>query len=122
MSLDYDMRNVSGFSPEWWEVKQFGAYYDNSTLFETFVFRMMALRAGETITDSNIERFILRNRVYESAIGGIHIPDAFIRGLIGLRTNIFPAANDAQFGRVILNALYDKAHADMRNESEDGNV
>lgn len=114
MSLTYDLRGLDILNlPEWFAAHDYSDKHDNYTLFETLVFRMMVIRPSKdgTIRAAEAKTLIIRNRVWEAAEGGtgVLIPDEFIRRMIGLSTNVFPAYSDKEFdqqmGRIAREAI-----------------
>lgn len=121
MAITYDLNGLDISNlPEFWDRKEFSETHTNWTLFENFVFRMLVLRASDNgdITTDNVKTFILRNAVWERDETSLTIPVSFIRRMIGLRTNIFPAHSDEEFDAMIGRIIRERVEFDIRQELE----
>lgn len=124
MAITYDLRKLDIDNlTEFWERKEFSDDYDNWTLFQSFVFRLVILRPSKTgeITIDAAKLAIERNHIWEVAVShshlaGINIPDMFIRRMIGLDTNIFPMHSDEQFNESVGRELRTSAMVDFNRE------
>lgn len=119
MSLNYDMRELDiDIITEWWDRKEFGAYYSNQTLFESFMMRLMVMRPSNdgTIRADEAKTLILRNAIWEKHVGGIHIPHMFIRRMIGLKTNVFPAYSSDDYAKAIGRIIEEDAIKQLNDE------
>tara|TARA_R110000824_G_scaffold2815_4_gene12869 strand:+ start:1826 stop:2206 length:381 start_codon:yes stop_codon:yes gene_type:complete len=119
MALRYDLGNISK-----WELICLNE--DESVREETdlLIFYTMNLGMG-LITESNVDKFILRFRMYEVLHGMSKwrnvdgerinaISDTLIRKHIGLRTNA-SSISDAQFNKNMLKQLVREAEATSEN-------
>lgn len=121
MAITYDLNGLDISNlPEFWDRKEFSETHTNWTLFENFVFRMLVLRASDNgdITTDNVKTFILRNAVWERDETSLTIPVSFIRRMIGLSTNIFPAHSDEEFDAMIGRIIRERVEFDIRQELE----
>lgn len=62
-------------------------HYTNWEVLETIIWRCMAVGIG-TITDKNVETFILRSELWAETFGGVKLSRLSIYNHIGLRTNV----------------------------------
>ena len=100
MSLHYDTRDmrVENFE-DWMRRVDEESHYENAVLFESFILRLTVTRPTDTgfLGERELEVAIARNKRYQETVGGLAIPHAFQRSMLGLSTNVFPRSTDAAF-------------------------
>ena len=119
MALNWDGTNIKNFSSV--SRNDDGSFSEET---ELLIFYTMNLGMG-LITESNVDKFILRFRMYEVLFGMSKwrnvdgerinaISDTLIRKHIGLRTNA-SSISDAQFNKNMLKQLVREAEATSEN-------
>lgn len=119
MALNWDLGNIKNFKSVCWNDD--GSFNEET---ELLIFYTMNLGMG-LITESNVDKFILRFRMYEVLFGMSKwrnvdgerinaISDTLIRNHIGLRTNA-SKISDAEFNKKMLKQLVREAEATSEN-------
>ena len=119
MALNWDLGNIKNFKSVCWNDD--GSFSEET---ELLIFYTMNLGMG-LITESNVDKFILRFRMYEVLHGMSKwrnvdgerinaISDTLIRKHIGLSTNA-SSISDAQFNKNMLKQLVREAEATSEN-------